>query len=470
MGSVSAKPEILLWHGFRHDLLKKLEQNPEKLVQFSKFSLCDVNRLDLKKVPDENRENKDSAVFLGRLAVNRDKIIPVVYKIFLTPRKTDNTLYTEVRLHANYVNALLDLYATPCFTRFLGYADCPDFADDILSEEYQNKILSPDVKQYIKKLTEEKIFGITLAKKSEREDEVSIHTLVTEQVIDAVTLEDWFSLSNIQESDCKSLYFELMYTLMVMNLASLRHHDLHWKNILIERSNFPVQRFYVFQDTEDGTVKYVRINSSFQPKIFDWDWGAAKTVQNNVLKTFCEDSIGLCNIGQATKLKVPDSDARDVMYVFRNTFLLWKRHALAPHHAWLEDFMKFSVSFPALEVLSKLDVLKPQKEFPWFSRPLAENINDNPEIIRGVLNTKEFPWWLKSFISILKYEGFKNFYVDESVVSKQLQDETLLFSPQQQLRKSFLNRWAMPIEPEKGPLKNIPESKKIYERIKKFKK
>jgi hypothetical protein len=71
--------------------------------------------------------------------------------------------------------------------------------------------------------------------------------------------------------------FELFWTLREVHLEGILHYDLHWGNIMVDRATQEdgLRRRYV---DRDGSMYYVQ--SDVIIRMFDWDRGTMKTVEN----------------------------------------------------------------------------------------------------------------------------------------------------------------------------------------------
>jgi hypothetical protein len=84
---------------------------------------------------------------------------------------------------------------------------------------------------------------------------------------------------------------QLAFTLLVMQQQGVMHHDLHLRNVLLQRSTVPLRVCYRL-----GPSHFVTIESSHFARIFDWDRGSKVGFVFNATNhtDHCED-LGVCN-------------------------------------------------------------------------------------------------------------------------------------------------------------------------------
>jgi hypothetical protein len=106
---------------------------------------------------------------------------------------------------------------------------------------------------------------------------VAKHRLMTATQVEVLVLErgeqplyDWLKSHALSDADLLAIIFQLVYTLAVMDKVGLRHGDLHFGNILVDRLPQPVTTTYL--PDPQGKVCY-KVTSRWLAKIYDWDHG-----------------------------------------------------------------------------------------------------------------------------------------------------------------------------------------------------
>ncbi len=110
-----------------------------------------------------------------------------------------------------------------------------------------------------------------------------LRSMVLEQSLNTQTLNDIFSKDkNI--TNLTNLLFQLLYTLEVFNRYGLRHNDLHFNNIWVEKTTDEIKYYYVINDS--NKIKVYHVPSNYIVKIFDFDRSSLNENKINHFKQF----------------------------------------------------------------------------------------------------------------------------------------------------------------------------------------
>lgn len=201
-------------------------------------------------------------------------------------RLYDNLL-VEAAIYSCVIPVLIK--HTPFLVNFLGYQECDGFFRRLKSE----KDSKPETKKTIDDilLRIEEIEGIS-EKNSEEKNEVirasiydtktRAYLLAIEQVDTNVvkSYRDWMEDEPHSLEDYRSVWFQILWTLLCFQTIGLRHNDLHWKNIWIK----PEKVQYQFVLNSNERSKVFLLESNFKVGIFDFDRAAIPgLIHNNIL-------------------------------------------------------------------------------------------------------------------------------------------------------------------------------------------
>lgn len=175
--------------------------------------------------------------------------------------------------------------------------------------------------------------------------------LLTEDIGDALTLKEYLKKNNVFY---KSVLWQIIYTLGIMQIINMRHMDLHLMNIYIQKVKAGYELYTYYDNNEFKTI-YV-YNNGLKVKFIDLD-GAIKLKpsMNNVISEFTSDIKNpsvFSGIGNTTNpriniMKVMWGLARKDIKLKNNTIMNFKKYGF----------------------------INENKEVPWFSKrkPVALN-------------------------------------------------------------------------------------------------
>jgi serine/threonine protein kinase len=260
-----------------------------------KFDICDLNprfgnqvRIeDAKLLPKESAS--PSEVIFDKLVAGKTSV-DVSIKIFLDIEKAVNPSNPEEALiifSANAISGLkyeVKLYKqilrliqagkSPHFVNFIGYAECK--LENVFS------FLSGDQRYRLQESLKEN-YGTLVVD----HPEIPVCILLTEKIGSGQafglpngtvsTLSQLVSKENFQPID--SIFFQLIYTLALMDRESIMHNDLHSGNILVTRFPKKIKMLYGVKTRVE--TKYYLLDTMYVPYIYDFDFGYSSKLGKN---------------------------------------------------------------------------------------------------------------------------------------------------------------------------------------------
>ena len=88
-------------------------------------------------------------------------------------------------------------------------------------------------------------------------------------------MNDLIKSNTLKDKDLYFLFFQLLYTLKILENYKIMHNDLHIGNILIERLKQPITLSYKIKD------RVYKFDTIHLLKIFDWDMSYCETIGIN---------------------------------------------------------------------------------------------------------------------------------------------------------------------------------------------
>ena len=118
-----------------------------------------------------------------------------------------------------------------------------------------------------------------------------VKCLVTKEHNNVVSLSKLLYYNNITEDDLYKIIYQLIYTLKLLEIFRIQHHDLHLENILVEQLQTPTTLAYnVYNKIYKFETKYI-------VRIFDWDlsYSAPNKINQKILNNEMWDDLGITN-------------------------------------------------------------------------------------------------------------------------------------------------------------------------------
>ena len=169
----------------------------------------------------------------------------------------------EARFYTEFLTPLVERGSTPHLLTALAYTECPDLVKALARLKHldQNQVSS------LAKMVNPKL---SAAGRNPRDATLPVgRVLVTEVAPSATELHR--AAEGMGTEDLLQIYVQLFYTLFVLDLSRVRHNDMHFGNVMVQRLEKPVTLAYVFGGQEVLFLKGVR----FFALLYDWDNGSA---------------------------------------------------------------------------------------------------------------------------------------------------------------------------------------------------
>jgi hypothetical protein len=227
---------------------------------------------DLKQVPRNSAS--ESVCYTAKLSkTGIDCFLKITVKDFLNK----NGLKVESQIYNQIVPTIIDNNYSPCIVNYYGNIEC-------------NISLFPAVKEHFKKARDDSIINILI---TELSSSLRLKDLFKDPTPTKVLTPPIPLISQL------SLLFQLFWTLTVFKKMNLKHNDLHFENIFVEKmcddnevENAPLMYF-------NYNNKIYSIKCQYFLKIYDFDRSSANTYfsisRNYTLDyEFCE-VYGQCN-------------------------------------------------------------------------------------------------------------------------------------------------------------------------------
>lgn len=161
-----------------------------------------------------------------------------------------NSLIIEISIY-HHINKILNNNYTPHLVRMLDYIHCDNFTT-----------VSKTMKFGAWPQLLAKISSLMKTDKLLNYDSSNILCL---EYVQAVNFRQWLDSQQWTINDLKVVIFQVLYTLAVFNDYGIQHNDLHQGNILVERFQAPVTRYYNIHG------RMYKTTSSYNVKIYDFD-------------------------------------------------------------------------------------------------------------------------------------------------------------------------------------------------------
>lgn len=191
----------------------------------------------------------------------------------------------EVKVYRDIVSRILKGNYSPNFVGYIGYGKCSMASLKYLLTDYEYSTITRNFQNIYPELR-----GTTIS-------EAPLRYLVTEKAGSGKKDRDVFNLYSIinsgklSEEEKKQIFFQIIYSVAVMQQFRLVHNDMHPRNILVAERKKPVDWYYKI-----GSRIY-HVKSKYIPYLFDWDFAYCGALGPNPkidINYFCED-INICN-------------------------------------------------------------------------------------------------------------------------------------------------------------------------------
>lgn len=228
----------------------------------------------------------DSVIVFGKYKlankynVKRDVSIKISYA--LTPQTRDNSLEIEVCIYKKLINGLIDYKVTPNVMAYIDSYKC------LANKGSVNN--NPEIIKQLKVIHEKAIDPKGRYNLVGNYDFNNLLFLILERG-SGYPLDDIAGSLSVDE--WKSILFQLFYTLAILAFKGLRHNDIHFGNIFIERN---VSEKYINYWIDENTYYQVPTHGNLV-KIFDLDFSYYHPCGNNTkitMKNKCK-RLGVCN-------------------------------------------------------------------------------------------------------------------------------------------------------------------------------
>lgn len=230
---------------------KKINISPCNLSHF----LEDANTLS-------KTSTSQSIIIDGKIKnINKNVII----KLSFHETGVINTMAYEIEIYKYIINELIINKYTPHLISFIGAYTCVDFLNNIYSfldkKDFQD-FFKEIIKQskHIQKTYESDYFKT----KNITYDFKTVNLLLLEKS-KGIMFEEWISNGKKTIQDWSNVLFQIFYTLYIFSILGIRHNDLHFKNILIEKC-YQKELIYIISND-----KYIKLKTNYFVKIFDFD-------------------------------------------------------------------------------------------------------------------------------------------------------------------------------------------------------
>jgi hypothetical protein len=204
-----------------------------------------------------NKKNSasDSIIIFGNFEYN-NSLLPIVIKFtFKSKDPLDNSLLVEEQIYSNVISDLLANNITPHIVPYIVSLRGCDFV-----------ISSGIPKNWNNEAKTQFRFEYDQISKTKKYDMSSVTMIISSQT-QGLTLEKFLSTPH-SESSIVGIIFQILYTLYCFALKGLRHNDLHFGNIFIDKNT----------ETETYTYKInkriIELKCNYHARIYDFDRGS----------------------------------------------------------------------------------------------------------------------------------------------------------------------------------------------------
>lgn len=277
-------------------LLDEIQEN----VRDGNLELCNVSDYTTMSPVGSDHES-ETVILLSNLNVKLNKhkkSLPLAIKIFTDPPfpERDNSLLVEIEIYKKYISKILNEKYSPNFIGLIGHIVCKKVIKKLLNKvkETERRKFFQQIEYAIEREKSEKKGPLKQEEIRELDrvsDIVPIHFLVLEQAISSFSLKQFIRNKNLKKLDLLSIFFQVIYSLEVLNRFNVRHNDLHLGNIFIIE-NKTSSTYYQYK--VDGVEYY--LSTKYVAKIYDWD---RASVPGEIFNTLNETEMckpyGACN-------------------------------------------------------------------------------------------------------------------------------------------------------------------------------
>ena len=243
-------------------------KNVSKLLQDISKGKVELDVCDLTQEPilrNAVKIEKDTAsptdVVFGTLVSDprrspqQTSSLPVAIKLF----KLDDEdgilgLQYEAKLYRTILEKIIVKKYSPNFNPFIGYAECKHSALQL------KNIPSVNV-------------GLLV---TERIGSGARFGQVEKPIYPTVTSNLFFSDERIDDEDKRKVYFQLVFSIAVLQRFGIVHNDLHAGNVLVTSFDRPITLQYEFNRT------FYKIETEYVLTIYDWDLAYCKALGDNL--------------------------------------------------------------------------------------------------------------------------------------------------------------------------------------------
>ncbi len=179
--------------------------------------------------------------------------VPVFVKVMFSPRSGREEwdgLRAERLVYEDVVGPLMDY--SPHFVLPIGTYTCNNFQDYIVP----GSALDVEYRRLVKDRTFRLLYNVKLP----------VHLMITEQAYPGETLQQFLGSRQLKWHEVKQLFFQLAYTLYLMERVGFAHNDLHTDNLFVYDLGTPQEIYYRLE-----TGEVFRLHSRYQIALFDWD-------------------------------------------------------------------------------------------------------------------------------------------------------------------------------------------------------
>ena len=218
---------------------------------------------------------------------------PVAVKISIgVPDDGDfiNQLEYESRIYEEIINNLcIGKHMSPNFVWYIGTSICRDI-------KFTNRYSDQEKRMFFEKYDEIKdkykyIYG--------NYDPPTTKLLVIEGLSKFQSVFNYINENVITETKMKSILFQLLYNLYLMQNMSLHHYDMHMGNVALELDTSKLGTLHThdvcYQLRSGGGTYKINVKNNLI-KLFDWDFGYHRTIgKNDLLNGYLCDDYQRCN-------------------------------------------------------------------------------------------------------------------------------------------------------------------------------
>lgn len=211
--------------------------------------------------------------FLGDIQTDsgtKEIFIKIYIESCINDRKYDTGLFIE-ELISKYVINFMHTYMTNHVPKFFVFESCDSFVESIENEGSIHD--APDSMKALILPNQAKESIRSLLSRAPPENK-RLRLFVNESLNDSIPLEkfviskEFMDLNKEQkEKVIDSIYFQVLWTSLCLAFLGINHDDMHWRNILIQKSKNERQLYHMIKENT-----FFEWNHEYIAKIIDFDW------------------------------------------------------------------------------------------------------------------------------------------------------------------------------------------------------